>query len=102
MDVEVSVNGSGIVSELYRFYVTYIDFIGGILLGVVIVVIYNRFVGQRSLRKSYERTITALEDQIKTLKGIVSERLESIDVEEISDKRLIKNLKKYFKSNSSK
>jgi hypothetical protein len=66
---------------LQNGYNRFADLLLGILVGLLIAFFYNKFVGNKALKYSYEQTIKAKDDYIKTLKVLVSEKLSEIEVD---------------------
>lgn len=96
MDVNVNLNGSEIGGILLQTFIDHKDLVLGVLIGIFLIIIYNKFIGLSSLKKSYERTIEEKDNHIDSLKTIVFERLDAVTTETI-DPKLFRNIKRYFK-----
>lgn len=81
------------ISEIY----SHSTFLAGIICGVILTLLYHRFVGRKFLVTSYEKLIKAKDETIKGYSVIISERLAKVSVSDEGSKSIIKNLKKYFK-----
>ncbi len=90
-----------LLRELYSVVCTEFNsqatLISGIIIGFILLSVYNRFVGNKKLINSYEILLSAKEAHITTLKNIVGEKLDNITVEK-KDKKFFDNLKEYFKT----
>ncbi len=86
--------GNKLTSIIVNNYAT---FAAGILLGLFLAGIYQRFFGNSIIRKCYQDTIRDKEDTIDDYKELISERLKNVIVEP-KDKGFFKRLKKFFKT----
>lgn len=75
----------------------YKHFLFGLFTGLFIAWCYHRFLGYRSLKKSYERVIESKQETIDSLKMIVHERISKMEVQ-VKDKSWFIRLKKHFKN----
>jgi hypothetical protein len=74
----------------------YKDFLFGLIVGLTIAYFYNKLVGNKALKDSYEKTIKSKDEYINLCKVLVSERLKDIQVD-AKDKQFFARLKKFFK-----
>ncbi|MDB4919745.1 hypothetical protein [Mucilaginibacter sp.] len=74
----------------------YKDFLFGLLIGLIVAYFYNKLVGNKALKDSYEKTIKTKDDFITVCKVLVSERLKDVQVEQ-KDKQFFNRLKRFFK-----
>lgn len=79
----------------------YKDFLFGLSCGLFIAWVYHRFIGIRALKDSYKKVIDSKDDYITTLKAVILERLEDVQVD-VKDKTFISKLKNVFKSKQSR
>jgi len=76
-------------------FLLYSDFIFGMMIATALWLIYHRFIGLKYVKKSYEYRLQGKDDTINTLKALVSEKLENIDIPELKHGVLSK-IKKWF------
>lgn len=69
----------------------------GIVLGIIILYLYHRFVGNKQQRESYERIITQLEENISGYKELLLERLDNVTVDPVN-KGFFKKVRRYFRN----
>lgn len=82
-----------IISEEFTAQATLIS---GIIIGMIMSSLYNRFVGERKMVKSYEEVIKSKAEHIDTLNRVIHDKLKLIQVEK-KDKLFFNKLINYFK-----
>lgn len=96
MGVQVNIDGNDVGEILINTFIEHKDLLLGIIIGIFLIIIYNKFIGLYALKKSYERVIKEKDDHIDSLKTIVYERLEAVTSDTLEPK-LFRNIKRYFK-----
>lgn len=76
----------------------YKDFIFGLLIGLIVAWFYHKYIGNRMLKRSYERLLLSKDETINAYKEVIGGRLAQIDVEK-KDKDFFNRLKKMFRAN---
>jgi uncharacterized membrane protein (DUF106 family) len=74
----------------------YGDFLFGLVVGLTIAYFYNKLIGRKALKDSYEKLIEGKDEYISLCKNLVLERLKDIQVEQ-KDKQFFSRLRKFFK-----
>lgn len=77
----------------------YKNFLFGLIIGLFIAWFYHKYIGNRSLKKSYENLLSAKEDTINAYKEIIGGRLLTVEVEK-KDKEWFSRLRKFFRANT--
>lgn len=72
------------------------DFVFGLIIGILIAYFYHRFLGLRSIKKSYETLLQAKNETIEAYSEMIGEKLGKIQVNKV-DKYFFKKLKEYFR-----
>jgi uncharacterized membrane protein (DUF106 family) len=75
----------------------YKDFIFGLIIGLFIAWIYHKYIGNKSLKNSYERLLQSKDDTIAALKEIIGGKLAGIEVEK-KDKPFFDKIKRFFRA----
>ncbi len=70
--------------------------ISGIIIGMIIISLYNKFVGDRKLVQSYDNVIKSKDEHIQSLKLAIYDKLKMVQVDK-KDKSFFDKLSRYFK-----
>jgi hypothetical protein len=82
-------------SVLQYGFTTYKDFILGLLIGLTVAWMYHKWIGNRDLKRSYEKLLSSKDETINALKEIIGGRLAAMQV--TTDKDFFNRVKKYFR-----
>jgi len=86
--------------ELLKWgFLTYRDFLFGIVVGMFLAWIYHYFLGHRNLKLSYQELIKAKEETIVAYKTLIYERLDKVEVDE-KNSAFYKKVKNFFKKSN--
>lgn len=87
------------LAELYATVCAQFDqqasLISGIIIGMIIISIYDRLIGNKRLIDSYDVVIKAKDEHINTLKTAIGEKLKQVVVDK-KDQNFFNNIKRYF------
>jgi len=84
-----------ILEPVRRFVSSQAAFIAGIIIGMLIMMVYHRFIGLRNLRSAYEEVKTSQKNTITALAKVVKVKLDSVKVDQ-KNKSFFNSLKRYF------
>lgn len=70
--------------------------ISGIIIGMIVSSLYNKFIGERKLTKSYDNVIKSKDEHIESLKKAIYDKLKLVQVDK-KDKSFFDKLLRYFK-----
>jgi uncharacterized membrane-anchored protein YhcB (DUF1043 family) len=70
--------------------------ISGIIIGMILMALYNRYFGERKMVKSYETIIKTKDDHIDSLKKVIYDKLQLIQVDK-KDKTFFNKIINLFK-----
>jgi uncharacterized membrane protein (DUF106 family) len=86
---------SSLIKMLGDTFPKYAEVILGIVVGMFLSTIYDKFVGYKKLTDSYNQIIESKQEHIESLKIVIGSELKKIEVEK-KDKQFFDKLKKYF------
>ena len=74
----------------------YKDFLFGLIVGLFIAWAYHKYIGNKTIKNSYERLLKSKDETLNAYKEIIGGRLSGIDVEK-KDKDFFDRLRKFFR-----